>query len=79
MKTRIYVIDIDNYEFDTPPIKWNDGKFMSEAEIQGGVYSLEGFEEAFNSGYINSETYFIRIIGVPYDTSNDDLYNEKFR
>ena len=75
METRVYTIDIENYEFDTSPVFWNDEKFMSEAEIQGGVYSLQGFQEDFNSECVNCSTTLIRFINN-YD---DDLYNLKNR
>jgi len=46
---RIYLVDDYNYEFETSPFNWDDEKFISEAEIQGNVYSLEGFEKAWNN------------------------------
>lgn len=58
---RIYLVDDYNYEFETSPFNWDDEKFISEAEIQGNVYSLEGFEKAWNDRSLLSN-YTIRII-----------------
>lgn len=58
---RVYLIDIDNYEFEEVPTVWKDEKFISEAEIQGNVFSLNGFQEAFNNEELNLESY-IRIL-----------------
>jgi hypothetical protein len=64
-ETRVYVVDTDNYEFDTSPRTWDDEKFISEAEIQGTVYTLSTFQEAFNYGDINTFTDIIRFINQP--------------
>lgn len=64
METRVYVVNTDNYEFDTSPKTWNDEKFMSEAEIQGTVYTLPSFQEDFNIGKYEMH-YVIRFINVP--------------
>ena len=39
-----------------------DEEFISEAERQGLVWSLKGFEQTFNQRYISSDEMFIRII-----------------
>ena len=28
---RIYIVDVNMYEFDTSPVTWSDEKFISEA------------------------------------------------
>jgi hypothetical protein len=66
VEIRVYVVDTDNYEFDTSPKTWDDEKFMNEAEIQGKVYTLQGFQEAFNLEEITSAIDVIRIINVPF-------------
>ena len=45
----------------------SDEDFMDEAELQGTVFTLEGFVNNFNMSYsdINQETDRIRIIPVP--------------
>lgn len=59
---RVYLVDIYNFEFDDSPKDWDDEKFMSESEIQGNVYTLEGFQDTYNDGDINGENSYIRII-----------------
>ena len=61
MKTRVYAIDL--YELDTEIPVWdlNDEEFMDMAEQQGKVWTLQGFEIAFNNEQI-SETWIIRIV-----------------
>lgn len=65
METRVYIINVENFEFHTHPPSWDDEKFMVEAEKQGSVYSLEGFQKAFNSQDVNTVIDVIRFINVP--------------
>lgn len=39
-----------------------DEEFISEAERQGLVWSLKGFEQAFNQSYVSSDDMTIKII-----------------
>jgi hypothetical protein len=61
MKTRVYAIDL--YELDTEIPVWDldDDNFMDLAEQQGKVWTLQGFEKAFNNEQI-SDTWIIRIV-----------------
>lgn len=61
---RVYLVDFYNYDFDDndSPYDFSDEKFMLEAEKQGNVYTLEGFQYAYNEGDINGENSYIRII-----------------
>ena len=61
MKTRVYAIDL--YELDTEIPVWDldDEQFMDLAEQQGKVWTLQGFENAFNNEQI-SDTWIIRIV-----------------
>ena len=61
---RIYLVDYCNHEFDSDPSEWDDEKFISEAEIQGNVYSLEGFQESWNFGYGVETESTLRIIKI---------------
>ena len=67
METRVYVINVQDFEFDTHPESWSDEKFISESEIQGGVYSLKGFQKEFNENcqVIHANVHIIRFINVP--------------
>ena len=62
-ETRVYVIDT----FNVKERNWNDltnEEFMNLAEEDGNVYTLQGFQEAFNSQDINTEIDVIRFINV---------------
>ena len=60
---RIYIVDVNMYDFDTSPSTWSDEKFISEAEIQGNVYTLKSFEKNWNNENIVFDS-FIRFIEV---------------
>lgn len=57
---RVYVIDLGL----TEDIAETDEEFMNEAERQGTVYSIKGFENAINSEELNLCNSFIRFIEV---------------
>lgn len=57
MKTRIYAIDPSSV-LDMPI---TDEEFMDEAEQQGLVWTLEGFEKAFNNEEV-SDQWIIKIL-----------------
>lgn len=65
---RVYAYDVEatDKDFELIPIEdTTDEEFMDQAEKQGMVYTLNGFENALNeSGEINSTT-IIRFIYVP--------------
>lgn len=60
---RIYIVDVNMYEFDTSPVTWSDEKFISEAEIQGNVYTLKSFEKKWNNENVVVDS-FIRFIEI---------------
>lgn len=60
---RIYIVDVNMYEFDTSPATWSDEKFISEAEIQGNVYTLKSFEKKWNNENVVVDS-FIRFIEI---------------
>ncbi len=64
METIFYLVNPDDPRVeDIESInELTDEEFVFEAEAQGNVYSLNGFEAAFNSGDINSYNDFLRII-----------------
>ena len=68
MELRVFLINYDKNSIMFDNIKNpSDEEFMDEAELQGTVFTLEGFVEHFNMSYseINQETDVIRIIHVP--------------
>lgn len=63
---RVYVVD--RYIGREDPVdtsSWSDGEFMREAEKQGNVYTLKGFEGAYSKGDIDRGNDDIRFISVP--------------
>lgn len=54
MRTRVYAIDIYELESEIPVWDLDD-------EQQGKIWTLQGFEKAFNNEQI-SDTWIIRII-----------------
>ena len=63
VETRVYVIEEDKSDFDVK--QFDDETFMTLVEKQGRVYTLQGFQEAFNLEEINSAIDVIRFISVP--------------
>ena len=70
-ETRVYVVDAINYDFDTLPDTWEEEVFMSEAEIQGTVYTLQGFQHAHNNSEIDVADCYIRFINIPFSGETD--------
>ena len=62
-ETRVYVVDMNDNNFDGD--NTTDEEFMTLAEENGRVYTLDGFQEAFNFEEINSSIDVIRFIAVP--------------
>ena len=76
-ETRIYLVDISDMEFeDDIPTSWSDEKFMTEAEKQGGIYSVNGYQKAFNDDNINQTSSYVRFIDVPYLDDNTATVNK---
>jgi restriction endonuclease Mrr len=65
-ETRVYVINShdDRVEYIVNLNDLTNDEFMVEAEEQGRVYTLKGFQIAFNESEVNSETDVIRFIEV---------------
>lgn len=64
-ETRAYVLDTE--DIDDPTKNYSeltDDEFQTLAEEQGRVYTLGGFQEAFNFEEINSAIDVIRFINV---------------
>jgi hypothetical protein len=58
---RVYGVDLDVLP-DDHHIWDGDDEFITEAEKQGNVWSLKGFELQANAQEINLDNYFIKII-----------------
>lgn len=61
VEIRVYVIDTQQHLND---LAYTDEEFMKQAEDEGRVYTLQGFQEAFNLEEINSAIDVIRFISV---------------
>jgi len=62
---KVYGVDEDVFnEFNEEDLlsELDNEQFANEAERQGLVWSLKGFQDAFNKGEINSEYIYIRFI-----------------
>jgi hypothetical protein len=59
---RVYVVDANLLEVSYEEL--TDGEFVQEAENQGNVYSLVGFQEAFNDGEIDASVEVLRVIEI---------------
>ena len=60
--TKVYLIDGSNMISNKGFEEMTDEEFMTESESQGHVYSLQGFQQAFNEEKININTDVIKII-----------------
>lgn len=58
---RVFVVDVDQADDDFEP-KCDDETFITQAEMNGTVYSLKGFQEAFNDIEVSKENAIIRFI-----------------
>jgi hypothetical protein len=59
---RVYLVDLYEVSHTQNPRKWSDNKFITEAEKQGTVYTLQGFVDAYNEDETNQNNSVIRII-----------------
>lgn len=57
---KVYVINIDLIDVESPTLLTNEA-FKQIAEKDGLVFSLLGFQDAFNDSFISTENCFIRI------------------
>ena len=56
---QVYLVDVNGDEYETD---LDDIDFVDIAEEEGTVYSLEGFQKAFNSQEVDTDTQEIRIL-----------------
>ena len=59
---RVYVLDCQDISIDKGYKELTEKEWMEECEKQGRVYTLEGFQRAFNEEEINSSIDVIRFI-----------------
>lgn len=63
VETRAYVLDTFNVNKEWA--KLSDEEFITLVEEEGNIYTLNGFQEAFNNAEVNSEIDIVRFISVP--------------
>jgi hypothetical protein len=56
---RIYGINLNETD---EPVPFTKEEFMQLAEEQGYVWTIEGFEDEFNSGFMDTENLVIEFI-----------------
>jgi hypothetical protein len=61
---RVYVLDCQDISIDKGFTELTEKEWMDECERQGRVYTLEGFQRAFNEEEINSSIDVIRFITI---------------
>lgn len=72
VEIRVYVIEASNsLRYDEKIFtQLTDDEFMNIAEEEGRVYSLVGFQEAFNEIEVDTTVDCIRFISVPFSPEN---------
>jgi hypothetical protein len=61
---RVYVLDCQDISIDKGYKELTEKEWMDECERQGRVYTLEGFQRAFNEEEINSSIDVIKFITI---------------
>lgn len=63
-ETRIYIVNVDDIDDNESVEQLTDEQFIEKAEKRGTIYSLKGFEKAWNEGiYMDTPNYsYIRIL-----------------
>jgi hypothetical protein len=61
---RVYVLDCQDISIDKGFTELTEKEWMDECERQGRVYTLEGFQRAFNEEEIHSSIDVIRFITI---------------
>lgn len=62
METKVYGINVDEPHGIDNLVDATDSQWIAESEMQGWVWSLEGFVSDFNSSEIPFDSILIRIL-----------------
>lgn len=62
METKVYGINVDEPHGIDNFKEATDSQWIAESEMQGWVWSLQGFQDAFNNSEIPFESMLIRIL-----------------
>lgn len=63
-ETRVYVLDTLNISIYKGFEELSEEEWIAESERQGGVYSLQSFERAFNEEEVHTDFDVVKIINV---------------
>jgi hypothetical protein len=61
---RVYVLDCQDISIDKGYEELTEKEWMDECERQGRVYTLEGFQRAFNEEELNSSIDVIKFMTI---------------
>ena len=61
---RVYVLDCQDISIDKGYEELTEKEWMDECERQGRVYTLEGFQRAFNEEELNSSIDLIKFMTI---------------
>lgn len=72
VETRVYALDTQDISIDKGFEELSEEEWITECERQGRVYTLQGFQRAFNEEEINTNLDVIKFISVPcnYELEN---------
>ena len=62
METKVYGINVDEPHNIDNLVDATDSQWIAESEMQGWIWSLQGFVDAFNSSEIPFDSILIRIL-----------------
>ena len=63
-ETRVYVLDVQDISIYKGFEELTEEEWIAECERQGRVYSLQGFERAFNEEVVSTDFDVVKIINV---------------
>ena len=64
VETRVYALDTQDISIDKGFEELSEEEWITECERQGRVYTLQGFQRAFNNEEVNTNVDIIRFINV---------------
>lgn len=67
VETRVYITN------DLSMKNVNNNVFIDHCEMEGGIYSLEGFQNAWNNGDLDFNNTIIRIIDIDIPSTDERI------
>ncbi len=75
-RLRVYIIDANEFEFRKAEQEANYKAIVNEAEKEGTVYSLYGFQEAINNDEIAFDNSFVFFAYITPDNEIESIVPE---